>query len=53
MAWRLEGTYVENCNCDVVCLCAASAFAAPATNDRCNAALAWHIDSGEVDGTGE
>ena len=51
MAWRLEGTYIENCNCEVVCPCAASAFAAPASYDRCNAALAWHIDSGEVDGT--
>src|ERR671917_2492645 len=51
MAWRLEGTYIENCNCDVVCPCAASAFAAPASYARCNAALAWHIDSGEVDGT--
>jgi len=51
MAWRLEGTYVENCNCDVVCPCGASGFAAPADNDRCNAVLAWHIDSGEVDGT--
>ena len=51
MAWRLEGTYTENCNCDVVCPCAASAFAAPATYDRCNAVLAFHIDSGEVNGT--
>ncbi|MDQ3942727.1 MAG: DUF1326 domain-containing protein, partial [Actinomycetota bacterium] len=51
MAWHLEGTYIENCNCDVVCPCAASAFAAPATYDRCKATLAWHIDSGEVDGT--
>ena len=51
MAWRLEGSYSENCNCDVVCPCAASAFAAPATYDRCNAVLAFHIDSGEVDGT--
>ena len=51
MPWRLEGTYIENCNCDVVCPCAASAFAAPATYDRCNAVLAWHIDSGELDGT--
>ena len=51
MAWRLEGTYSENCNCDVVCPCAATAFAAPATYDRCNAVLAFHIDSGEVDGT--
>jgi hypothetical protein len=51
VAWRLDGTYIENCNCDVVCPCAASAFAAPATYDRCNALLAWRIDSGEVDGT--
>jgi hypothetical protein len=51
MAWRLEGTYIENCNCDVVCPCGASGFAAPADYDRCNAVLAWHIDSGEVDGT--
>jgi hypothetical protein len=51
MAWRLEGSYSENCNCDVVCPCAASAFAAPATYDRCNAVLAFHIDSGEVDDT--
>ena len=51
MAWYLQGTYIENCSCEVVCPCAASAFAAPATYERCNAALAWHIDSGEVDGT--
>ncbi len=51
MAWRLEGTYIEPCNCDVVGPSAASALAAPATYDRCNAVLAWHIESGEVDGT--
>ena len=51
MAWRLEGTYIENCNCDVVCPCGASGFAAPADYERCNAVLAWHIDSGEVDST--
>jgi hypothetical protein len=50
MAWRLEGTYIENCNCDLVCPCTASGFYAPADYDRCNAVLAWHIDSGEVDG---
>jgi hypothetical protein len=51
MAWRLEGTYIENCNCDVVCPCGASGFAAPADYDRCNAVLAWHIDSGDIEGT--
>ena len=51
MAWHLEGTYIENCNCDVVCPCVASGFSAPADYDRCIVVLAWHIDSGEVDGT--
>ena len=51
MAWQLEGTYFENCNCDVVCPCTAAAFDAPADYDRCNALLAFHVDSGEVDGT--
>jgi hypothetical protein len=51
MAWHLEGTYIENCNCDVVCPCPASGFSAPADYDRCTVMLAWHIDSGEVDGT--
>ena len=51
MAWRLEGAYTENCNCEVVCPCVASAFAAPATYDRCTALFAWHIESGEVDDT--
>jgi hypothetical protein len=49
MAWRLEGTYIENCSCDVVCPCGASGFSAPADYDRCNAVLAWHIDAGRVD----
>jgi len=51
MAWRLEGAYTETCNCEVVCPCVASAFAAPATYDRCTAMFAWHIESGEVNGT--
>ncbi len=50
MAWHLEGTYVENCNCAVMCPCGASAFALPATNERCNVLLAFHIDAGEIDG---
>jgi hypothetical protein len=50
MAWHLEGTYVENCNCSVVCPCGASAFALAATYERCQVLLAFHIDKGEVDG---
>ena len=27
MSFRLEGTYVENCNCDVICPCTWSGMA--------------------------
>ncbi len=50
MAWRLEGTYFENCNCDMVCPCSTSGLTMPADNDRCRVVLAFHVDSGEVDG---
>ena len=50
MSWRLEGTYFENCNCNAVCPCAASGFAVAADNERCLVVLAFHVDSGEIDG---
>jgi hypothetical protein len=50
MAWRLDGTYFESCSCDEVCPCTWSAFTAKATLDRCRALLAYHVESGEIDG---
>jgi len=50
MSWRLSGTYFENCNCKVTCPCAASGFSEPADNERCIVLLAFHVDSGEIDG---
>ena len=50
MAYRLRGTYFESCNCDVACPCGASNLVLPATNERCNVLLAFHIDDGDVDG---
>ena len=50
MAWRLDGTYFENCNCEVVCPCAATDFAAPADHERCRVLFAFHVDAGQVDG---
>jgi hypothetical protein len=50
MTWRLEGTYFESCSCDAVCPCTWSAFTAEATLDRCRALLAYHINSGDIDG---
>ena len=50
MAWKLEGTYFENCNCDWVCPCTVTSFASPATGDRCHVILNYHVQRGEVDG---
>jgi hypothetical protein len=50
MAWKLEGTYFENCNCDWVCPCTVTSFASPSTGDRCQVILNYHVRTGEVDG---
>lgn len=50
MAWRVEGTYFENCNCDMVCPCSTSGLTSPADYERCRVALAFHVSSGDVDG---
>lgn len=51
MAYKLEGTSFENCNCDVACPCGATSLPLPADNERCRVLLAFHIESGEIDGT--
>jgi len=50
MAWNLEGTYFENCNCDWVCPCTVTSLSAPATNDRCQVVAVDHIDQGSIEG---
>jgi hypothetical protein len=50
MAWSLEGTYFENCPCDMVCPCTTSGLTKPADTERCRVVLVFHIESGEVDG---
>jgi hypothetical protein len=50
MAWSLEGTYFENCPCDMVCPCTTSGLTKPADAERCRVVLVFHIDAGEVDG---
>ncbi len=50
MAWNLEGTYFENCSCDTICPCTWSGLTAHATNARCLAMLAFHIDQGDIEG---
>jgi hypothetical protein len=50
MPWQLEGTYFENCSCDVLCPCGASSLVLPADKERCQVVLAYHVERGEVDG---
>jgi hypothetical protein len=50
MAWRLQGTYFENCNCDMVCPCTTSGLTMPADNERCGVVLVFHVASGEIEG---
>ena len=50
MAYRIRGTYLENCSCDFACPCSASDLVAPATYDRCRLLLAFHVGDGDVDG---
>jgi len=50
MAWQLNGTYFENCSCDMVCPCTTSGLTMPADQERCQVVLAFHVDSGDVDG---
>jgi hypothetical protein len=49
MAWKLDGTYFENCNCDWVCPCTVSSLTEPATQDRCQVILIYHVASGRID----
>ncbi|MFN8187689.1 MAG: DUF1326 domain-containing protein [Gaiellales bacterium] len=49
MSWQLKGEYFENCSCDVLCPCIASALQAPATQDRCLVPLFIHIEEGNLD----
>jgi hypothetical protein len=50
MSWNVEGTYFENCNCDFACPCTVTTFASPASGDRCQVVLAYHIERGKIDG---
>ncbi len=49
-AWRIEGRYMETCNCNFLCPCITSNLTAQPTEGDCKAAVALHIDKGEKDG---
>jgi hypothetical protein len=49
VSWKLRGSYVEPCSCDLICLCDAS-FDHGATYDLCRVTLVFDIREGEIDG---
>lgn len=50
MPWSMKGTFYENCSCDAICPCTWSNLAHKATKDYCRFAMAFQVDSGDVDG---
>jgi hypothetical protein len=47
--WSIQGEYMENCNCDLVCPCAFSSadpFTSTPTQGVCDVAFAFHLDRG-------
>jgi hypothetical protein len=43
MIWRVRGTYIEACNCEVACPCI---FFSPPTEGECKVVVGWHIENG-------
>jgi len=52
VTWRIEGSYLEVCNCDAICPCRriGGVSGGRSTFGECTGALSWHISEGEVDG---
>ncbi len=48
MAYQLEGTILEVCNCNVLCPCW---IGEDPDNGTCDTVVAWHVDRGRVNGT--
>jgi hypothetical protein len=50
MAWKISGTYVANCSCNLVCPCPVDA---PPTSDdgQCHGHLVFHVADGNLDDT--
>ena len=49
-AWKIEGQYMETCNCTFLCPCITSNLTATPTEGECKAAIAMRINRGEKDG---
>lgn len=50
MSWKLKGSYVETCSCELMCPCNLS-MDHGATYDFCRVTLVFNIREGEIEGT--
>jgi hypothetical protein len=50
VSWKLEGSYVETCSCELMCPCNLS-LDHGATYDFCRVILVFNIRKGEIEGT--
>ena len=50
LPWRLSGTYLESCNCDVICPCRTigGRRGGRSTYGVCLGALSWRIEDGRA-----
>jgi hypothetical protein len=51
MSWRIQGQYMETCNCTYLCPCLGSNLTATPTEGDCKVAFAFQVDTGDKDGT--
>ncbi len=47
--WKIQGEYMETCNCDFICPCITSNLTATPTEGDCKVAIAMRIDEGHKD----
>ena len=50
MAWKIRGSYVETCSCELMCPCNMS-LDHGATYDYCRVTLVFNVKEGEIEGT--
>jgi hypothetical protein len=48
--WKIEGEYMETCNCEYLCPCIFTNMTAKPTEGDCKVAIAMRIDKGQKDG---
>lgn len=48
--WRIDGEYMETCNCSFVCPCDVSNLTAEPTEGDCKAAITMKVNQGRKDG---